>query len=196
MSRPRSIPEKEAIERALRLFWEKGYNRTSIADLSEVVGVGPSSIYNAFGSKLQMFEKCIQHYMSTHVGFVEDQFTNSSNLETSEFISKLLSSLVLIYTDDETPPGCAMMQAGGSGIASDSQACAVTQVMKSGLESALLGYFEARETEGDSISAQPTILAKFVVGTIRGLSQLATDGSTREDLLDVADLAAKSCSNP
>ncbi len=194
MPRPRSVPENEAIELALKLFWEKGYNRTSIADLSETLGVGPSSIYNAFGSKNELFEKAISQYMETHAGFVDQLFANSDSTSTTKFIGELLSRLVMLYTDKSTPPGCAMMQAGGAGVASDSQACAVTIQMKAGLESALFDFFKAKQSKGEKLNASPKILAKFIVGTIRGLSQLACDGSTRKDLLAVADHAARSCS--
>ncbi len=196
MSRPRSIPEKEAIERSLRLFWEKGYNRTSIADLSEAIGVGPSSIYNAFGSKHELFEKAITQYMSTHADFVGELFARSERMNATEFIGELLSKLVALYTDKSTPPGCAMMQAGGTGVANDSQACAVTLAIKLNLESALHDFFKAKLADGEELSSSPKILAKFIVGTIRGLSQLACDGSSRKDLLAVADHAATSCSQP
>jgi len=194
MSRPRSIPEKEAIERALRLYWKKGYNRTSVADLGEAIGVGPSSIYNAFGSKHELFEKAMTQYMGTHAEFVGDLFANSESMSTNEFIGELLSSLVMLYTDKSTPPGCAMMQAGGSGAATDSQACAVTLTMKTDLELALHNFFKSKQSKGERLSAPPKILAKFTVGTIRGLSQLACDGSSRMDLLAVASHAARSCS--
>lgn len=193
MSRPRSIPEKEALERALRLFWTKGYNRTSIADLGEAIGVGPSSIYNAFGNKHKLFEKTIAQYMNTHIEFVGKLFARSEKMTTTEFIDELLASLVDLYTDETTPPGCAMMQAGGSGVASDSESCAVTLKMKIGLESGLHDFFKAKHDQGEQLSAPPHILAKFIVGTIQGLSQLACDGNSRKDMLAVADHAAKSC---
>lgn len=194
MSRPRSIPEKDAIERALILFWDKGYNRTSIADLGEAIGVGPSSIYNAFGSKHELFEKAMTQYMGTHADFVNQLFADSESFSTTEFIGELLSKLVMLYTDTSTPPGCAMMQAGGSGAASDSQACTVTLTMKTSLESSLYEFFKAKTANCEELSAPPKILAKFIIGTIRGLSQLACDGSSRKDLLAVADHAATSCS--
>tara|TARA_R110000744_G_scaffold380561_1_gene502576 strand:+ start:9550 stop:10143 length:594 start_codon:yes stop_codon:yes gene_type:complete len=194
MSRPRSIPENEAVELALRLFWEKGYNRTSIADLGEAIGVGPSSIYNAFGSKNGLFEKALAQYMETHAGFVDQLFANSESASTTKFIGELLLSLVMLYTDKSTPPGCAMMQAGGSGAASDSKACAVTLTMKTGLESALHEFFNNKQSKGERLNAPPKILAKFIIGTIRGLSQQACDGSSRKDLLAVANHAAMSCS--
>tara|TARA_R110002073_G_scaffold118918_1_gene258603 strand:- start:495040 stop:495633 length:594 start_codon:yes stop_codon:yes gene_type:complete len=194
MSRPRSILEKDAIERALILFWDKGYNRTSIADLGEAIGVGPSSIYNAFGSKQELFEKAMAQYMGTHADFVGQLFAKSGGMSTTHFVGELLSKLVKLYTDKTTPPGCAMMQAGGSGAASDSQACAVTLKMKTSLESSLYEFFKAKTANCEELSAPPKILAKFIVGTIRGLSQLACDGSSRKELLAVADHAATSCS--
>ena len=193
MPRPRSIPEEESLERALHLFWDKGFDRTSITDLSEALGVGPSSIYNAFGSKESLYQRAIGHYMETHARFVSTIFEEAATTPTEVGVSKLLRALAKMYSAKETPQGCALLQSGGTGTPQNSEACAFTCGVKSKIEGAIFELFEIRLKAGDELAASPRILSKFIIGTMGGLSQLASDGTSAKDLLEVADHAAQSC---
>lgn len=193
MPRPRSIPEEESLERALMLFWDKGFDRTSIADIGTALGVGPSSIYNAFGSKEALYQKALGHYMQTHAGFVSAIFEEARDSKAEVCVRKLLRALSKLYASKDTPKGCALLQSGGAGRPDDSLACEFTCGIKADIESAIRDLFETRKRAGDELAATPHILAKFVVATMRGISQLACDGTTQSDLLKVADHAAQSC---
>lgn len=187
------MPESEVLERALQVFWAQGYDRTSIGDLSEAVGLGPSSLYNAFGSKLELFRRSIEHYMSTHANFASAILGTPSDLDAETIVRTLLSSAVTLYADKGTPKGCAMFEGAGAGSSEDAKAGAVTREHKTKLEKALLVRLRARAKAGDPLAAPPAILAKSVTATMRGLSQLACDGASKRDLLAVAEHAAASC---
>jgi len=193
MPRPRTLSEPEVLERALEVFWVHGFDRTSVGDLSKAVGLGPSSIYNAFGSKLELFRRAIEHYMGSHAGFAAALLSNPSEHDASSLVRALLRAAVDLYTSEDNPKGCAMFEGGGTGSPVDSDACAATLEHKAKLESLLLSCLKARAKAGDSLAASPAVLAKSVVATMRGLSQLARDGATRRDLNAVADHAAASC---
>ena len=193
MARPRTLPKEESLERALQLFWHKGYDRTSIADLGNALGVGPSSIYNAFGSKEALYQQSISHYLETHAGFVPRIFEEAKDSSADVCVRKLLRAVSKLYASKETPLGCALLQSGGAGTPDDSEACAFTCGAKIQLEKAIQNLFETRKRAGDELAASPHILAKFVAATMRGLSQLACDGTGLSDLLKVADHAAHSC---
>ncbi|MBV1859048.1 MAG: TetR/AcrR family transcriptional regulator [Nannocystaceae bacterium] len=193
MPRPRSMPEPEVLERALQVFWARGYDRTSIGDLSKAVGLGPSSLYNAFGSKLELFRRSIEHYMSTHANFASTVLGTSSDLDVGALARTLLRSAVTLYAGSGTPRGCAMFEGAGAGSPEDAEACAVTLEHKAKLENALVVRLRARAKAGDHLAAPPAILAKSITATMRGLSQLACDGASKRDLLAVADHAAASC---
>lgn len=196
MPRPRTHTEEEVLERALRLFWERGYDRASISDLSEATGAGPSSLYNAFGSKEELFRRAIERYMGTHAAFAGTLLGGSSGVPAGESIRKLLRGAVRLYTTKNLPPGCAMFQSAGSCAAASSEASAITRVHKQGLEQGLRSLLEDRARAGDALAAPSRILAKSLVGSMRGLSQLACDGASQRDLLLVADHVARSCVLP
>ncbi|MFT7462963.1 MAG: AcrR family transcriptional regulator [Pseudohongiellaceae bacterium] len=193
MARPRNMSEEESLERALRLFWEKGYERTSLADLTDALEVGPSSIYNAFGSKEALFGRAMMQYMETHAAFAGALLSSEEDMEAEQFATELLVGVVKLYTSKELPQGCAMLQGAGAGSPDDSEACAFTVGLKQGIEAAIRERLEVcRDAEGD-LAATPKTLAQFLVATMRGLSQLAVDGASRRELLLVARHAARSC---
>ncbi|MET9297372.1 TetR/AcrR family transcriptional regulator [Streptomyces sp. NPDC003077] len=65
MGRPRTFDEESALEGAMRLFWEKGYEAASTQELCEATGLGRSSIYNTFSSKHALFIRALTHYIDT-----------------------------------------------------------------------------------------------------------------------------------
>ena len=64
MGRPREFDIEKAIEIATNLFWEKGYEGTSLSDLTKAIGITPPSFYFAFGSKDGLFEKVLEHQLA------------------------------------------------------------------------------------------------------------------------------------
>jgi len=193
MARPRSISKEESLERALLLFWERGYDRTSIADLSKVIGVGPSSIYNTFGSKEDLFRQSIVRYVSTYAGPAMQILDTGTEKGAVDFVRRLMRELVKLYTTQGQPPGCAIFQAGGAGAPEFSSSCAITNEVKGGLVSSLRKRFEAYSKVGENLASPPKTLALFIVASLRGISQLACDGASRADLMKVAEHVARSC---
>ena len=65
LARPRSFEKLEVLNRAMKVFWEKGYAGTSISELAEQTGLQPGSLYGTFGDKETLFEKVLEHYRKT-----------------------------------------------------------------------------------------------------------------------------------
>ncbi len=192
MSRPRSVPEAEALDQALQLFWERGFDRTSIADLGEAIGVGPSSIYNAFGSKAELFRRSLDHYLQTHAAFIPGVLAGVQEHGVEESVRDLLQRAIKLYTSKGLPRGCAILQGGGSGGSDDSEGGLIAREFRQGIEQALRQLFGGAPPT-DELALPPKILAKYVLGVMRGLSQLAADGTRRSDLVKIADHTAASC---
>ena len=186
------MSEAQAIDLALRLFWKQGYDRTSISDLSEALGVGPSSLYNAFGSKQKLFRRAIEHYAANYTSFIDHALERDLDVEPA--VRGLLREAASIYASPDSPPGCAVMQSAGAASPDDSEAAAITLEVKADVErqlAVMLG--KASQNHGTALSASPTVLAKYLNGTLRGLSQLVIDGVDEDDLMQVCDVAARAC---
>ena len=184
MARPRSISEDLALERALRLFWQRGYDRASVADLGKAMGMGPSSLYNAFGSKIELFRRAMDHYLERYTGFVGEVTAKVADLGVEPTVRELLHRASELYADTETPLGCAMLQGGGAGGSEGSDGAEHAKALRLELEASLRELFE-KAPDPDRLTATPEVLARFILGTMRGLAQSACDG--REPRAAVGD---------
>src|SRR5262245_39775992 len=72
--RPRSFDRDEALTAATMVFWKYGYDASSVAQLTEAMGIGVPSMYAAFGDKRALFEEALVHYMKTHGSFMARLF--------------------------------------------------------------------------------------------------------------------------
>jgi TetR/AcrR family transcriptional regulator, transcriptional repressor for nem operon len=78
MVRPREFDEEKALDAAMQLFWEKGYEASSLSDLTARMGIQRPSIYSAFGDKLQLFEAALRRYSALHAARVRAYFHGKS----------------------------------------------------------------------------------------------------------------------
>src|ERR1700675_3846645 len=70
MGRPREFDTDAAMEKAMRLFWAKGYEGTSVADLTGTLGISRPSLYAAFGDKQSLFRAALERYAAGPAGYV------------------------------------------------------------------------------------------------------------------------------
>ena len=70
--RPRTFDENVALEQAMRVFWRKGYEGTSLADLTTEMGINPPSLYRTFGNKEKLFWKAIDRYGEGPAAYVAE----------------------------------------------------------------------------------------------------------------------------
>lgn len=106
MGRPRTFDRDRAITEAMHLFWEHGYDATSLAQLKEGLGGGISapSFYSAFGSKEALFQECVTRYLSTH-GRVTAPLQDAS-LPPKVAIETALRQSVAMQCEPGHPRGC------------------------------------------------------------------------------------------
>src|SRR5580658_9387337 len=72
IGRPRSFDINRALDRALVVFWRKGYEGTSVSDLTKAVGVNRPSLYAAFGDKETLFRKALDRYLKGPAAYTQD----------------------------------------------------------------------------------------------------------------------------
>jgi len=106
MGRPRNFDRDQAVEQALHLFWEHGYDATSLAQLKASLGGGISapSFYAAFGSKEALFDECVQRYLATYAQVTECLW--DENLAPRQAIETALRQSARMQCEDGHPKGC------------------------------------------------------------------------------------------
>jgi len=94
------------LAQAMRLFWIKGYEATSIADLTNALGVGPTSLYAAFGSKDELYAEAMRFYSETYEHLVLGSFRKAVTAREAAFAYLWDSAVAMTGADCGLPHGC------------------------------------------------------------------------------------------
>ncbi len=187
--RPAQFDQDQALDQALHLFWTHGYEGTSMAELTEALGINKPSMYAAFGNKETLFRKALAKYLNGPAAYVASAMQAAT---AKEVATTLLNNAVEVMTDPATPCGCMVVQGAltcgeGAGLIQKELAG-----YRLGFEEALTQRFEKAQQDGDlSREAQPRALAKYLATLHQGLSVQATSGASREELQAVVNMAVK-----
>lgn len=111
--RPRVFEVDEAVEAAMNLFWERGYEGASLADLKKVMGLSSASFYNTFGSKEELFERVVRRYVDMPNKVT--QIVGDTSLNPRDAIAQFLHGSVDAQTDPNRPRGCMLALNGSIG---------------------------------------------------------------------------------
>jgi AcrR family transcriptional regulator len=187
--RPREFDADEALERALVVFWEKGYEGASLSDLTHAMGISRPSLYAAFGSKEELFHRAVDRYVECHGTHVQRALDQSTARGVAE---ALLYSAIDLLTDPASPVGCLLVHGALACNESTGRIQHELASRRAASELALRDRFERARSEGDLPSgADPADLARFVTTVAWGMTVQARTGATREGLRRVADLALR-----
>ncbi|WP_326561720.1 TetR/AcrR family transcriptional regulator [Micromonospora sp. NBC_01796] len=187
MGRPREFDVDEVLESALRVFWAKGYEGATMADLASATGLKPGSIYAAFGCKIGLFMQVVDRYVRTVVTYGPAAIEADS---AREVVRIWLDGVVRATSGADTPPGCLLVQAAlVSGEGAD-KVRAELRDRRQAAEVALTERFERARRTGDlPVDAEPEVAARYVVALAQGIAVQAASGASRADLQRMADLA-------
>jgi AcrR family transcriptional regulator len=185
--RPRAFDAEAALDRAMRLFWAKGYEGTSISDLTEALGVNRPSLYATFGNKEELFRKACARYAGAAAGLMP----SGEGLAPREAVARYLFAAAETMVHDEHA-GCMLVT---SALATGDEAAGIRaelcQARSKGQE-VWRAFFAAAQADGRlSKDASPDDLARYVATVAYGMSVQARGGASREALRRVADLALR-----
>jgi AcrR family transcriptional regulator len=187
--RPRAFDIDRALDQALRVFWEKGYEGTSLSDLTKAVGINRPSLYAAFGNKEALFRKALDRYVEKTVAFVLDAI---NELTARQFAERLLHSAADMVTNPHHPPGCLTVRGA---LASGEEADPIRlelALRRSEGEALIRKRLDRAKTEGDlPPHANPADLARYLATVYQGMSVQAAGGATREQLRRVAKITLR-----
>jgi len=185
--RPRAFNVDEALDRALDVFWRKGYEGATLPDLTEAMGINRPSLYAAFGNKEELFRKAIDRYAEGPAAFVRQALEQPTARQVAE---SLLFGEIDLLCNPKTPRGCFAVQAALA--CGDEAECVRDElcVRRKSLEMTIRRRFQQARKEGDlPASADPAALAGFLAAVTHGLAVQAAGGATRKELKRVAQMA-------
>ena len=194
MGRPREFDVDKALDLALQVFWRKGYEGASMADLTETMGITKPSLYSAFGNKEELFRKALDRYVDGPGGYFQVALAKPT---MRAVVEHLLFESAAAVTDPNHPPGCLAVQGALScGDAAESIKQELMSRRAKG-EQDLRARFERAIAEGDLPSGSDAAdLAAYLSAILQGMAVQAAGGTTREQLRKIAEMALRTWPPP
>src|SRR5947208_2800119 len=190
IGRPRAFDREQALQRAIDVFWEHGYDATSVALLSQAMGITAPSLYSAFGDKRTLFLEALERYLTTFGAFTARALTEEPTAHRA--ITRLLHDAADAYTRPDHPQGCLLITAATNCTPqSDNIRGQLRDIRAAGanaVEEKITAAIGAGELPADT---EARALATYYSAVIQGMSAKARDGATRDDLHAIAATAMR-----
>jgi AcrR family transcriptional regulator len=187
--RPRSFDPDTALRQALDVFWERGYEGTSLGDLAQAMGIASASIYACFGSKEDLFRKVMALYGSTSGGPPRRALREGPN--TRAAIHAMLRATADQITGPDTPHYCMLILAAPTGAVENHAVREFLADIRRDMHATIKDRLARGIADGD-LTVPPASLeaiARYYTTVVQGLSIQARDGATRAELETVITCA-------
>jgi AcrR family transcriptional regulator len=180
--RPRTFDPDTALRQALDVFWERGYEGTSLNDLAQAMGIASASIYACFGSKEQLFRKVMALYGTTSGEPPRRALRDGPTARGA--IHAMLRATADEITRSDTPHYCMLILAAPTGAVENHAVREFLADRRRDMLSAIRDRLARGVSDGD-LTAPPAgldAIARYYTTVVQGLSIQARDGATRADL--------------
>ncbi|MGA6984416.1 MAG: TetR/AcrR family transcriptional regulator [Terriglobales bacterium] len=179
MGRPREFDIDEAIQMATELFWRKGYEGTSLSDLTGAMRITAPSFYFAFGNKEKLFRRVIKQYYESQIELLESALREPT---VRGVVERFLYGYADVLTGRAHAPGCLALNSSLP-CAEDDTLRAWLAKLRGELTVRLRKRFaQARGTHELPINADPEALARYIAIVAWGLAVEAQSGAKRKEL--------------
>ena len=189
MGRPREFDAETALDQAMEVFWRHGYEGATIAQLTEAMGINPPSLYACFGNKEGLLKAALDRYTKLRNVWMDEVVAAPTAREVAD---RMLMGIADKQTDPANPPGCLLVQGGvACGTGSENVPFELA-ARRAENEDQLRDRFIRAKAEGDLIqTSDPAALARYISAVSVGMGVMASSGSDREALRQVADVAVQ-----
>ncbi|MFE6736806.1 TetR/AcrR family transcriptional regulator [Microbacterium sp. NPDC057650] len=183
--RPLTFDPDVALQRALEVFWERGYEGTSLSELTRAMGIASASIYSYFGSKESLFRQVMERYGAT--SGAPPRAALDQHPLARDAIHAMLRATVDQITRSDAPHYCMLILAAPTGAIENEPIREFLAENRRSQFTAIKRRLERGLDEGEFIAGaiDPEAVARYYATIVQGLSIQARDGATREELEDV-----------
>lgn len=188
MGRPREFCLHDALEKALAVFWRRGFEGASLAELTAAMGITKPSLYASFGNKEDLFRKALDLYDRKYMGFMREALAAESSRDVAAAI--LFGMVHATATDGEHPPGCMSVNGALACSAAADAIKAETLQRRRRFEGELARRLARAREEGElPPQSDPVALSGFVMAVASGIAFQAAAGASSVALKSTAELA-------
>ncbi|WP_436774319.1 TetR/AcrR family transcriptional regulator [Yinghuangia sp. YIM S09857] len=185
--RPRSFDRDTALANAMRVFWERGYEATSMADLTTAMGIASPSLYAAFGSKEQLFREAVALYDATVGAAVDRALVDEPTARDA------VSAILYANTrtaDADGPAGCMLVVAATNCTEANAPVRDLLAFRREEGRRALQARLDQAVRDGElPFGTDTAAIAGYYTAIVQGLSIRARDGASEAELTRTANLA-------
>jgi AcrR family transcriptional regulator len=184
--RPRAFDRDDALDCAMRLFWRRGYEATSVSDLTDAMGITPPSLYAAFGDKKQLFLEAVDRYQAGPGSFAQAALCEEPTAEGA--MRRLMMGTIDSFFEPNGAKGCMVVLAA-TNCTTESSDILDALAARRRLAERLVRERIAAGREANEFPADTDIdtLAGLIITTLYGLSIKARDGASRASLRKVVE---------
>jgi AcrR family transcriptional regulator len=187
LGRPRAFDPDVALERAMHVFWAKGYEGASLSNLTRAMRINRPSLYSAFGNKEELFRKVLDRYMDGPVAYFGRALAAP---KARDVVEEIFLGTVRMTDDPRIPAGCLMVQ--GALACGDASVRNEVVARRAASEAMLRRRLQRAKREGDlPRNANPAELACYVMTVVRGMAVQSAGGARRDQLRRVAQIALR-----
>jgi AcrR family transcriptional regulator len=189
MARPREFDVDTALDQAMEVFWRKGFEGTTLPELTAAMGINRPSLYAAFGDKQALYRRALDRYAAGPAGYVREVLAAPTARGVAE---RLLRWTIDSATDRRHPRICLFVR-GALTCAEESDSIRrKLNAHRASGERAIRERFQRAQTNGDlTAGTDPGDLARYVITVAQGLAVQAAAGASRKELQQVARLALR-----
>lgn len=186
--RPRAFDRDQALLQALAVFWRRGYEPASVAELCSAMGVSPPSLYAAFGNKAKLFLEAVAYYEATFWDATWERMDTEPDIVLA--ISEFFHTSASILTEPEAPCGCMVVLAAVNVSDDAGEVTATLKALRQEGRDYLQQRLDRAVEQGQLKPETNTRLLASALNTLlEGMSLQAHDAASREDLQGIGATA-------
>ena len=190
IGRPLEFDPEKALDAAMKAFWAGGYEATSLQNLLDAMDLSKSSFYQAFGGKLQLFERCLKRYREKMATGMLERLEHAAS--GRQFIEDMLYSVIDETSGSHKPRGCLVMNTANEfAQANPTVADWVTQGVDR-FTAIFQAAVQRAQHEGEIASDKdPEVLARYLVTSMSGLKTMTKAGIEGEEIKRIIQIVVK-----
>jgi len=189
VGRPKGFDVDGVLEKALAVFWAKGYEGTSLTDLTQAMGINKPSLYSTFGNKEELFLKVVDLYEQRPCGYFHPALEEAT---AKEVIAAMLNGAAESLADQSNPQGCMIIQSALTGSDASESVKQALISRRQTYQDELTTRLQEAQDQGDLTTTYSAIsLAQYLGTILQGMTIQATNGISAAELQSIADLALR-----
>lgn len=183
MARTKEFNEDQALDKAVEIFWHKGYNGTSAQDLVTHLGLSRSSLYDTFGDKQKLFSKALRKYQKQGQDAVKEILEESEDIKKA--FTQIFKQAVIESLEDRITKGCFMVNSSVELAMHDEEIAKIVSDNRQTMEDVFLKAVKKGQEAGQiSTKLDALTLARFVFNNYSGIRVLARAGEKNKQVYD------------